>query len=159
MRGRSLKASHLWVSVLKHRTGTTFTHRHTSERACSTITVGVLTLIQFVLACAVPVPVLQCCLFRLYTHALCQCLCCCAVLGFSSADPRCQKSAPKICLTQLFINCVKKRCQKRACKRVDTIARSPSSAFQRQYFTAYLSTQINQEPQAQHDTDQHSSSS
>jgi hypothetical protein len=55
----SLKASHLqgWGSRLKHRTGTTFAHRHTSERTCSTFTVGVLTLIQFVLpAAALSVP-------------------------------------------------------------------------------------------------------
>lgn len=52
-----LKASHLqgWGSWLKHRTGTTFAHRHTSERTCSTITVGVLTLIQFISLPMLPV--------------------------------------------------------------------------------------------------------
>lgn len=46
-----LLASHLqgWGSRLKHRTGTMFAHRLTSERTCSTITIGVPALIQFVL--------------------------------------------------------------------------------------------------------------
>ena len=58
-----LKASHRrgWGSWLKHRTGTTFTHRHTAERTCSTITIGVPTFIQFVVASVVPVAFCQCC--------------------------------------------------------------------------------------------------
>ena len=46
---------------MKHRTGTTFTHRLTAERTCSTLTIGVPTFIQFVVASVAPVAFCQCC--------------------------------------------------------------------------------------------------
>jgi len=48
LRGRNLKASHLWGSVLKQTTSSPFAYRLTSERVRSTITVGVPALISFV---------------------------------------------------------------------------------------------------------------
>jgi hypothetical protein len=55
MRGRSLKASHLWGSVLKQTTSSPFAYRLTSERVRSTIIVGVPAFISFVLCLALPV--------------------------------------------------------------------------------------------------------
>jgi hypothetical protein len=52
-----LKASHLreWGSRLKRTTSSSFAHRLTSERVCSTIIVGVPALISFVVPSVKPV--------------------------------------------------------------------------------------------------------
>jgi hypothetical protein len=60
LRGRSLKASHLWGSVLKQATSSPIAYRHTSERVCSTITVGVPALISFVLPVCACIFLLTC---------------------------------------------------------------------------------------------------
>ncbi len=49
LRGRNLKASHLWGSVLKRTTSSPIAYRLTSERVHSTIIIGVPTLISFFL--------------------------------------------------------------------------------------------------------------